>query len=231
MKQTGGSVASDAVTTLVTPDTYAKLNSTFTNSYSNGDGQCGGGLNKCPTCGGAYKKTKKVMHKHKKPVKKTGGNAVPDFLQKVVANASAALAPKANFVNSGVFHSQPAPALNSVLPRNVGVQHHSNSKSQFTNSSMNTPKMMNAPKMEFTNSAMNAPKMMNTPKMMNAPKMEFTNSAMNTPKMMNASKMMNAMKSEFAAIDPLKPAVVKVGGKKKVPLPKKKSPSQKKCPK
>lgn len=149
MRQTGGSVASDAVTSLVTKDTYSSMNSAFTNNYTNGGGkQCGGGMKKCPTCGGAYKKkSKKPKEKDTKAKAKKGGgtntsaatSALSDFMSSLAKSTSAAMHVKAPFVNS-VFQSQPASALNSVLPRNVGLQHNVNSKSHFTETPINVSK-------------------------------------------------------------------------------------------
>lgn len=156
MKQTGGSVASDAVTSLVTPDTYSSMNSAFTNNYTNGGGkQCGGGMNKCPTCGGSYKKkSNKSKASKSKPLPKKGGSAnasasLGDFMSSLAKSTASAM--KSNFVNSGsVFQSQPSPALNSVLPRNVGLQ--TNAKSHFTNVAKPTvsPVVANVMKSPFT---------------------------------------------------------------------------------
>jgi hypothetical protein len=142
MKQTGGSVASDAVTTLVSADTYAKLNSTFTNNYSNNGGQCGGANHICPTCGGAYAKKKSKSKDSKKLEKKKGGADSGSLFQNIMSS----MAPKSHFANNaGIFKSQQANALTSPLLKNVGM----NVKSHFNNSSTNsTPTLINS-KSEF----------------------------------------------------------------------------------
>lgn len=85
--QKGGSVASDAVTSLVSDDTYLHMNKTFTNTLS----QCGG--SSCPTCGSKLGGKK---HKTKKGKKVKKGGDSP-------------------------FKSEPAPALDSVLPRQMNM--------------------------------------------------------------------------------------------------------------
>lgn len=141
MKQKGGSVASDAVTSLVTADTYAKMNNIFSNNYSKG--QCGGSKQSA-NCGGRSAK--------KHTSNKRGGG--PEQILGAVKNV---LSAKSTFVDAP-FKSSPAPALNSVLPRNVGV------KDTFINAGSvpQLPKLsnfVNANKAHFTN-ASKAPVMM-----------------------------------------------------------------------
>jgi hypothetical protein len=220
MKQTGGSVASDAVTTLVTPDTYSSMNSAFTNNYTNGGGkQCGGGMNKCPTCGGSYKKKSKKSKADKaKPLAKLecearlpkkGGSAnasasLSDFMSNLAKTTTAAIGVKSNFSNS-VFQSQPAQALNSVLPRNVGLQ--TNAKSHFANTSIK-PMTMNAAVKPTTMMAVAKP----------------TASHFVDPlKVANVSTVMkNPFTNQEHQLHGGKKTSKKVAPKKKVPLPKKK---------
>jgi hypothetical protein len=123
MKQKGGSVASDAVTSLVTPDTYHKMNMEFTNSYLNS--QCGGqqNLEKCKACGGSGK----IRSKNKSY---SGGNSsFGDFVQNLANGARSAMSLKSNYVNP-VFKDTPAEVWEtSVLPRNTTVM--ANAKSEF----------------------------------------------------------------------------------------------------
>lgn len=133
MKQKGGSVASDAVTSLVSADTYTKMNAGFTNSFANG--QCGGSQ-RCPTCGGSGRR------KSKKTMVKKGGNATPslgDFLKSLSNSTATAMASKSQFTNSSPYVSSPAPALNSTLLRNVAIN--STVKSHFANSATNSVKL------------------------------------------------------------------------------------------
>jgi hypothetical protein len=121
-QQKGGSVASDAVTSLVSADTYTKMNTMFSNDYANK--QCGGEskLHKCPTCGGAYRKKKTTKGKK---CKRGGGifDALNNGVSNLAQSAQSALGVKSNFVDSP-FRSSPAPALSGVLPRNVGFKDH-----------------------------------------------------------------------------------------------------------
>lgn len=104
MKQKGGSVASDAVTSLMSPHAYNTMNSNFTNQYSNARSQAGGNCNStCPTCGGSNK------HKNKNKSKKGGSMNMMDTITQGM---------KSNFVNSAPFVSAPAPAFNSASLRN-----------------------------------------------------------------------------------------------------------------
>jgi hypothetical protein len=64
MKQKGGSVASDAVMSLVNPDTYALMSHRFTNQT--------GGMKHCSKCGGSIQKHHKCQHK--------GGSGFSDLL-------------------------------------------------------------------------------------------------------------------------------------------------------
>ncbi len=126
-------MASDAVTSLVSADTYAKMNTTFSNQYANK--QCGGkasSRSKCPTCGGSYRKKKSKTGKSK------SGGGLMDSINQGLNSAQQALGVKSHFLESP-FTSSPAPALNAVLPRNVGV------KDQFVNPVANAAtKMVNA---------------------------------------------------------------------------------------
>ena len=218
MKQTGGSVASDAVTSLVTQDTYSTMNSEFTNNYSNGGGkQCGGGMHKCPTCGGSYKKkSKKSKVPKAKPVPKKGGGtnaSLGDFMSSLAKSTSAAMGVKSNFSNS-VFQSQPAQALNSVLPRNVGLP--SNAKSHFANTStMNVAKpTMNVAK----------PTMMNVAKPTASHFVDPLKVAnVSTTVMKNPfTNQESTMQEYYGGKRTKKSASKKVAPKKKSPLPKKK---------
>jgi len=211
MKQTGGSVASDAVTSLVTPDTYSTMNSEFTNNYSNGGGkQCGGGMHKCPTCGGSYKKkSKKSKVPKAKPVPKKGGStnaSLGDFMSSLAKSTSAAMGVKSNFSNS-VFQSQPAQALNSVLPRNVGLQ--SNAKSHFANTAT-----MNVAKPTTMNVAKpTASHFVDPLKVANV-----STTVMKNP----FTNQESTMQEYYGGKRTKKSASKKIAPKKKVPLPKKK---------
>lgn len=178
-QQKGGSVASDAVTSLVSADTYAKMNTMFSNDYSNK--QCGGSkLKKCPTCGGAYRKKK--TSKGKK-CKRGGGifDALNNGVSNLAQSAQSALGVKSNFVDSP-FRSSPAPALSGVLPRNVGVKDH------FANNLANAAK-----EIATGNSAAARPSLASKPAVANAKvgappevKSTFTQSP---PPTVNVSKM------------------------------------------
>jgi hypothetical protein len=157
-QQKGGSVASDAVTSLVSADTYKGMNNMFSNQYSNNK-QCGGKKsNKCPTCGGSYKKKREARARR--------GGGIVDSLQQGVKSATNAM--KLNFVNESPFQSTPAPALSEVLPRNAGV------KDQFVNPIEKTiddlQKVVNVTKKSsFVNAAANSPKVPNVSKPPSAP--------------------------------------------------------------
>ncbi len=151
LKQKGGSVASDAVTSLVSQDTYAQMNKTFTNQF--GDKQCGG--KKCKRCMSCGQKLKSRKPKSGgslgdlfKPVTNTAksiGNSVKSMSSTVTNSASSALGLKSTYTDS-VFSSQPAAAYNSVLPRNVGLN--STKLVKAENAKVALP-----PKAKFTNSA------------------------------------------------------------------------------
>jgi hypothetical protein len=229
MKQTGGSVASDAVTSLVTSDTYSTMNSEFTNNYSNGGGkQCGGGMHKCPTCGGSYKKKSKKTKGSKvpkaKPVPKKGGGtnaSLGDFMSSLAKSTSAAMGVKSNFSNS-VFQSQPAQALNSVLPRNVGLQ--INAKSHFANASIKptTIATMNVAKPTTMNVA--KPTMMNVAKPTTSHFLDPLKVANVSPTVMKNpfTNQESTMQEYYGGKRTKKSASKKVAPKKKVPLHKKK---------
>lgn len=161
----GGSVASDAVTSLVNQDTYSHMNKQFTNQY--GDKQCGGKqkCRRCKVCGGKIKSSLKKGGASIQDILKPASNAASSFANTVVGSvkstsnmltnsATHALGltspQKSNYVNSGVFTSQPAAAYNSVLPRNVGLVRSENAK-------VNSSKIVNSEKVSplkatFTNS-------------------------------------------------------------------------------
>ena len=146
-QQKGGSVASDAVTSLVSADAYNQLSRNFTNHVGE---QCGGAL--CKRCGRKVGGGKKKSSRKHHSVKKGGdGSGLDSVFKSFTNSASVALGlksnvgAKSNFTES-VFASAPAPAYNAVLPRNVGVQanaksHFSNSVAKVSNSSQNTSKM------------------------------------------------------------------------------------------
>lgn len=160
LQQKGGSVASDAVTSLVSADTYSQMSKSFTNHVGE---QCGGSL--CKKCGrrvGGKKKTHRKHHSVKK-----GGDGVESIFKSFTNSASTALGLKSNAgagaaakSSFSVFQSSPAPAYNAVLPRNVGVAA-TNAKAQFTNSETRAPntKVVTVGPPKASNSAANAVKM------------------------------------------------------------------------
>jgi hypothetical protein len=96
MKQKGGSVASDSVTSLVSSDAYTKMNTGFTNNFANG--QCGGRLklaSKCATCNNNLK------------LKRGGAASLEDFMKSL--SKINAMATKLNFTNNDII-SKPSSA-------------------------------------------------------------------------------------------------------------------------
>jgi hypothetical protein len=106
MKQKGGSVASDSVTSLVSSDAYTKMNTGFTNNFANG--QCGGRLklaSKCATCNNNLK------------LKRGGAASLEDFMKSL--SKINAMATKLNFTNSDIISK---PIKKQVKPSSAKVK-------------------------------------------------------------------------------------------------------------
>lgn len=115
-QQKGGSVASTAVTGLVNQDTFSGMNKMFSNEV----GQCGGRASskvaKCSNCGTQYL-PKIVGGKVSPHCKKGGSGIINDFASRIQNSLNI----KSPFTQHGPFKSEPAPALNEVLPRSGGA--------------------------------------------------------------------------------------------------------------
>lgn len=159
LKQKGGSVASDAVTSLVNQDTYSQMNKSFTNQF--GDKQCGGKkcCKRCTSCGQKIKRSLKSkrgggLEDIFKPVTNTAKsftNTAKSFTTTVTNSASSALGLKSHYANSA-FSSQPALAYNAVLPRNAGLKPNATKVTP----PVNTKVVAQVAKAKFTNAAPNA---------------------------------------------------------------------------
>jgi ferredoxin len=224
MKQKGGSVASDAVTSLVSADTYTKMNAGFTNNYANG--QCGGSL-KCSTCGGKVQKQKlqqeqklqqqklqqdqKLQQQKLQKQQKLQQQKLQKQQQKLQLQKQKLQVKKLNGGNQA-----PTPSLGDFMKSLSSAMA---PKSNFVNSSMNSMNNGNAMidnpmlKSNFANSSMNS--MNNGNSMTPNVKAQFANSLkLQNMTRNNVSKFMNAAPKELSLPTSIPTSQTQLGGKK-----------------